>query len=109
MSLSICGLGSARTNPATEVIAVPKNLKFLAIPFHELYENASTYGPQLAALPHYLAKYRFECVDEDGNVVAITPGGPPEAGDRTTRDDPRYQNGDANGTNGVKAEDMDTK
>jgi cleavage and polyadenylation specificity factor subunit 5 len=73
-----------------EVIAVPKNLKFLAIPFHELYENASTYGPQLAALPHYLAKYRFECVDENGDIVAITPGG--EFGD----------------TNGVKGESMET-
>jgi len=65
--------------PQNKVIAVPKNLKFLAIPFHELYENASTYGPQLAALPHYLAKYRFECVDENGNVVAITPGGTEES------------------------------
>lgn len=92
-----------------EVIAVPKNLKFLAIPFHELYENASTYGPQLAALPHYLAKYRFECVDENGNVVAITPGGLPEDGDRTTLEDPRYYHDSANGTNGVAAEEMDTK
>ena len=94
------------TQTTTKIIAVPKNLKFLAIPFHELYENAQTYGPQLAALPHYLAKYRFECVDENGNIVAITPGGVPEEGARTELKDPRYF-GETNGTNGhdVKMEE----
>lgn len=69
---------------------MPKNLKFLAIPFYELYENAQAYGPQLAALPHYLSRYRFEYVDDGGNVVAEMPGGPQQPGARTSRDDVRY-------------------
>jgi hypothetical protein len=76
-----------------EIIAVPKNLKFLAIPLYELYECAQVYGPQLAALPHYLARYRFEYVDDNGNVIAQQPGLAPEPGQRLTRDDPRYFNG----------------
>jgi hypothetical protein len=86
-----------------EVIAVPKNLKFLAVPLYELYENAQAFGPQLAALPHYLARYRFEYVDEQGNVVAETPGIAPGPDSRTHRDDPRYatqaatMNGNTNG------------
>jgi len=76
--------------PQEKTIAVPKNLKFLAIPFYELYENAQAFGPQLAALPHYLARYRFEYVNENGEVVAHTPGGPIESGARTERKDPRY-------------------
>jgi hypothetical protein len=94
---------------STEVIAVPKNLKFLAIPLYELYENAQAFGPQLAALPHYLARYRFEYVNEQGEVVAVTPGSPPDADARTLRDDPRFvnheatTNGDTNG-NGQQAD-----
>jgi len=78
------------TLPQSKVIAVPKNLKFLAVPFYELYENAQAFGPQLAALPHYLARYRFEYVDDNGNVVAETPGKAPGPDARTTREDQRY-------------------
>jgi hypothetical protein len=107
------------SNFLTEIIAVPKNLKFLAIPLYELYENAQVYGPQLAALPHYLARYRFEYVNDKGEVVAQTPGLAPQPDQRLTREDPRYfsghttnaaadtamdggadTNGDTNGQNG---------
>jgi len=99
------------TLPQPKVIAVPKNLKFLAIPFYELYENAQAYGPQLAALPHYLARYRFEYVDENGNVVAETPGLPPSQGARTGRDDPRYfqSNGSAPASMQGQAMDVDSQ
>jgi hypothetical protein len=48
-------------------------------------------------LPHYLARYRFEYVDDNGKVVAEMPGVAPEPGARTTREDPRYfkENGTA--------------
>ena len=60
-----------------EVLAVPKNMKLLAIPLFELYDNAarcvahnsrrihclayqySRYGPQLSAIPHLLSRYNF--------------------------------------------------
>lgn len=59
----------------TEVLSVPKNMKLLAVPLFELYDNAQRYGPQLSAIPHLLSRYNFEFVDEQGNVAAVTPGG----------------------------------
>ncbi|KAG6917413.1 hypothetical protein DXG01_002682 [Tephrocybe rancida] len=38
---------------------VPKNMKLLAIPLFELYDNAARYGPQLSAIPHLLSRYNF--------------------------------------------------
>lgn len=58
---------------------MPKNMKLLAVPLFELYDNTARYGPQLSAIPHLLSRYNFEFVDEDGNVVAMTPGGEPGA------------------------------
>ena len=49
-------------------------MKLLAVPLFELYDNTARYGPQLSAIPHLLSRYNFEFVDEDGNVVAATPG-----------------------------------
>jgi cleavage and polyadenylation specificity factor subunit 5 len=63
-----------------EVLSVPKNMKLLAVPLFELYDNTQRYGPQLSAIPHLLSRYNFEYVDEDGNVVAVTPGGGPFEG-----------------------------
>jgi cleavage and polyadenylation specificity factor subunit 5 len=67
-------------NPRAEVLSVPKNMKLLAVPLFELYDNTARYGPQLSAIPHLLSRYNFEFVDEQGNVVAVTPGGVPIEG-----------------------------
>jgi hypothetical protein len=68
----------------TEVLSVPKNMKLLAVPLFELYDNTARYGPQLSAIPHLLSRYNFEFVDEEGNVAATTPGvGPPEGSVQT--------------------------
>lgn len=61
--------------PKSKAVSVPKNMKLLAVPLFELYENNQRYGPQLSALPHYLSRFRWEFEDEDGKVVAWTPGG----------------------------------
>lgn len=51
---------SLSTKPRhSEVLAVPKNMKLLAVPLFELYDNANRYGPQLSAIPHLLSKYNF--------------------------------------------------
>ena len=50
-------------------------MKLLAVPLFELYDNTARYGPQLSAIPHLLSRYNFEFYDEEGNVVAATPGG----------------------------------
>ena len=52
-------------------------MKLLAVPLFELYDNTARYGPQLSAIPHLLSRYKFEFVDEEGNVCATTPGGDP--------------------------------
>ena len=49
-------------------------MKLLAVPLFELYDSTARYGPQPSAIPHLLSQYNFEFVDEDGNVVAQTPG-----------------------------------
>lgn len=58
------------------MLSVPKNMKLLAVPLFELYDNTARYGPQLSAIPHLLSRYNFEFVDENDNVVAVTPGTP---------------------------------
>ncbi len=52
-------------------------MKLLAVPLFELYDNTARYGPQLSAIPHLLSRYKFEFVDEEGNVGAATPGWDP--------------------------------
>ena len=59
---------------------MPKNMKLLAVPLFELYDNTARYGPQLSAIPHLLSRYNFEFVDEQGQTCAITPGTALEAG-----------------------------
>ncbi|KAG9528019.1 cleavage and polyadenylation specificity factor, 25 kDa subunit, partial [Aureobasidium melanogenum] len=66
--------------PKSKVLSVPKNMKLLAVPLFELYDNAQRYGPQLSAIPHLLSRYNFEFVDENGKVSAVTPGGNPNEG-----------------------------
>lgn len=65
--------------PSHKVLAVPKNMKLLAVPLFELYENTQRYGPQLAAIPQYLSRFRWEFVNEEGRVVSYTPGGKVDA------------------------------
>ena len=91
-----------------EVLSVPKNMKLLAVPLFELYDNTARYGPQLAAIPHLLSRYNFEFVDDNGNVCAVTPGGEPPRGGVATRvlagvDDEMKAEEHGNGTNGTAA------
>ncbi|KAI8576892.1 hypothetical protein K450DRAFT_254792 [Umbelopsis ramanniana AG] len=45
--------------PPHKVLTVPRNMKLLAVPLFELYDNAARYGPQLSAIPHLLSRYDF--------------------------------------------------
>ncbi|KAK4686439.1 cleavage and polyadenylation specificity factor subunit 5, partial [Tremellales sp. Uapishka_1] len=40
-------------------LSIPLNMKILAIPLFELYDNAARYGPQLAGVPHILSRFQF--------------------------------------------------
>ena len=94
-----------------EVLSVPKNMKLLAVPLFELYDNTARYGPQLSAIPHLLSRYKFEFVDEEGNVCAATPGGDP--GPRQIKvlakgdDEDAHMNGDGGQEGGGKLEEVD--
>lgn len=66
------------------MLSVPKNMKLLAVPLFELYDNTARYGPQLSAIPHYLSRYRFEFVDEEGNLSSAMPGAGPLPGPEAT-------------------------
>lgn len=46
----------------TGVFAVPRNLRLLAVPLFELYNNESRYGPILSSIPHLLSRFQFQCV-----------------------------------------------
>lgn len=45
--------------PEQKTFSVPKNMKLLAVPLFELYDNSARYGPQLAALPHLLSRFNY--------------------------------------------------
>lgn len=85
-------------------------MKLLAVPLFELYDNTARYGPQLSAIPHYLSRYRFEFVDEDGNVSSVMPGGGPlpglegEVKVKVLLDEEVKKEGDGDGDGDVKIE-----
>ncbi|GAA5853583.1 hypothetical protein JCM3766R1_003135 [Sporobolomyces carnicolor] len=46
--------------PPSQVLTVPRNMKLIALPLFELYDNAVRYGPQLASIPHLLSRFNFQ-------------------------------------------------
>ncbi|KAA8917487.1 hypothetical protein TRICI_000353 [Trichomonascus ciferrii] len=59
--------------PRNKTFSIPQNMKMVAVPLFELYDNATRYGSQLAAIPIYLSKYNFEFIDENDNIISSTP------------------------------------
>lgn len=45
--------------PEKKLLSIPKNMKLLAVPLFELYDNAERYGPQLSSLPFLLSRFHF--------------------------------------------------
>lgn len=58
--------------------AVPKNIKLLAVPLFELYDNVSRYGPIISALPMVLSRYRLNVI---ASAVPPLPAPPPGSGE----------------------------
>ncbi|MCJ1438930.1 hypothetical protein MMC27_008320 [Xylographa pallens] len=97
--------------PKSKVLSVPKNMKLLAVPLFELYDNTARYGPQLAAIPHLLSRYNFEFVDDDGNVCAVTPGSEPPTSIKVLAGQDGNGSGKSNGVENhaeIKQEAVDT-
>ena len=97
--------------PKSKILSVPKNMKLLAVPLFELYDNTARYGPQLSAIPHYLSRYKWEFVDEDGEVVGWTPGAGQEVDRSKVKTKVLAGGEEAQAENGVKeaAEDTQTE
>ncbi|WOL18223.1 hypothetical protein Cni_G27016 [Canna indica] len=45
-----------------DYFAVPKNLKLLAVPLFELYDNVQRYGPVISTIPQQLSRFQFNMV-----------------------------------------------
>ncbi|GAQ91558.1 cleavage and polyadenylation specificity factor subunit 5 [Klebsormidium nitens] len=43
--------------------AVPKNLKLLAVPLFELYDNVQRYGPVISSIPQQLSRFNLNMVN----------------------------------------------
>ncbi|KAJ8450201.1 hypothetical protein Cgig2_033395 [Carnegiea gigantea] len=48
--------------PEREYFAVPKNLKLLAVPLFELYDNVQRYGPVISTIPQQLSRFHFNMI-----------------------------------------------
>uniref|UniRef100_A0A7N0REA4 Pre-mRNA cleavage factor Im 25 kDa subunit n=1 Tax=Kalanchoe fedtschenkoi TaxID=63787 RepID=A0A7N0REA4_KALFE len=46
-----------------EYFAVPKNLKLLAVPLFELYDNVQRYGPVISTIPKQLSRFQFNVIN----------------------------------------------
>ncbi|KAF8366242.1 cfim-1 [Pristionchus pacificus] len=45
--------------PSKTLFAVPKNLKLVAAPLFELFDNSNAYGPVISSLPMALSRFNF--------------------------------------------------
>ncbi|KAI9145541.1 Cleavage/polyadenylation specificity factor subunit 5 [Paraphysoderma sedebokerense] len=45
--------------PEKKLLCVPKNMKLLAVPLFELYENSSRFGGQISAIPYLVSRFNF--------------------------------------------------
>ena len=45
--------------PEKMVFAVPGNLKLLAVPLFDLFDNAARYGPLISSIPHLASRLEF--------------------------------------------------
>lgn len=43
--------------PDRFVFAIPRNMKLVAVPLFELYDNGQRYGPLISSIPHLLSRF----------------------------------------------------
>lgn len=41
------------------MFAIPRNLKLVAVPLFELYDNAKRFGPVISSIPQMLGRFEF--------------------------------------------------
>lgn len=52
---------------------VPKNLRLLAVPLFELYDNVQRYGPIISAIPQMLSRFRLNFAGEREDIPRPLP------------------------------------
>ncbi|KAL9335771.1 hypothetical protein Peur_072952 [Populus x canadensis] len=52
-----------------EYFAVLKNLKLLAVPLFELYDNVQRYGPVISTIPQQLSRFQFNMITTTRNLL----------------------------------------
>lgn len=52
-----------------EYFAVLKNLKLLAVPLFELYDNVQRYGPVISTIPQQLSRFQFNMITTTWNLL----------------------------------------
>ena len=45
--------------PERSTFQIPKNMKLMAVPLWELYENAGRYGALISSIPHLVSRFNF--------------------------------------------------
>lgn len=84
--------------PEKSFFAVPRNLKLVAVPLFELYDNIPRYGPVIASLPHMISRFRLNAMStqiaQNGNAAAAAANGaaqngPSSGGDAMEEDQQR--------------------
>jgi len=45
--------------PDRALFAVPKNMRLIAVPIFDLYDNVPRYGPVISSIPHLLSRFQF--------------------------------------------------
>mmetsp|Transcript_28768 Transcript_28768/g.81019 ORF Transcript_28768/g.81019 Transcript_28768/m.81019 type:complete len:235 (+) Transcript_28768:177-881(+) len=68
--------------------SVPKNLKLMAVPLFELYENVQRYGPVISSLPQLLSRFHFT-MSRSLPPPAITPQAQPESVNQQQQQQPQ--------------------
>ncbi len=57
-------------------IQVPKNLRLLAVPLFELYDNVQRYGPIISAIPQMLSRFRLNFAGEREDIARSLTSAP---------------------------------
>jgi len=50
---------------------VPTNLRLIAVPLYELYDNAANFGPVIAAVPHMIGRFRLNMAGAAPEPLAL--------------------------------------
>jgi len=50
---------------------VPTNLRLIAVPLYELYDNAANFGPVVAAVPHMIGRFRLNMAGPAPEPLAL--------------------------------------